>query len=194
MELTLEPFTFTQKKIINIETAFMQCFIVALALGDDEICCFKQFPCFLADMRKPGAADIIAIADDSGNLCKPDLLGIFHCRIVDSRETADDHSDGKLRIEFFQQFDDKLIKYNFTTVICQVNKPGGRGEFFAEAAVLIFVKWILIFFIKKREDSGRIHICKCGKINIVADTCIEKCRFQRIVRVPDRFLKRWFQI
>ena len=47
MELTLEPFTFTQKKIINIETAFMQCFIVALALGDDEICCFKQFPCFL---------------------------------------------------------------------------------------------------------------------------------------------------
>ena len=79
----------------------MQCFIVALALGDDEICCFKQFPCFLADMWKPGAADIIAIADDSGNLCKPDLLGIFHCRIVDSRETADDHSDGKLRIEFF---------------------------------------------------------------------------------------------
>lgn len=77
MELTLEPFTFTQKKIINIETAFMQCFIVALALGDDEICCFKQFPCFLADMWKPGAADIIAIADDSGNLCKPDLLGIF---------------------------------------------------------------------------------------------------------------------
>ena len=66
VKLILEPFTFTQEQVVNIESTIMKRFVVALSFGNDQISRFKCLTGFAADMGKPGAADFASISDYCG--------------------------------------------------------------------------------------------------------------------------------
>lgn len=127
VKLILEPFTFTQEQVVNIESTIMKRFVVALSFGNDQISRFKCLTGFAADMGKPGAADFISISDYGGQFGKPYILCIFHCRIIDYRKTSDDHGDIEFRTEFFKKYDNQFVKNDFSSVISQIDKAGGSA-------------------------------------------------------------------
>ena len=124
MEAGGEPFTFAQKQVIDIQTAFVEGFKIPLALGKDNVRLIKQSPCLFADAGKPGAAYIAAVSNDPGDLVKPRLLGVFHSGVVDYRVSAHDHSDGEQGILFFKDFYSDLVKDNLSAVVRQIDQGG----------------------------------------------------------------------
>ena len=104
-KLILEPFTLAQEQVIDVQSAVMKGFIIALSLGNDEISSFKHFTGFGTDMGKPGTANIISVSDHAGYLSKSDIAGILKGCIINRRKTSDNHRDVKLWIEFFKKLD-----------------------------------------------------------------------------------------
>ena len=157
-KLILEPFTLAQEQVIDVQSAVMKGFIIALSLGNDEISSFKHFTGFGTDMGKPGTANIISVSDHAGYLSKSDIAGILKGCIINRRKTSDNHRDVKLWIEFFKKLDDQFVKNHLSAVVCQIDKTGSRIQVFTKVQIFLCIKRILVVLLKKSQNGIRVYI------------------------------------
>ena len=152
----------------------MECFVIALSFGKDNICIMKKLQGLSADSIKPGTANITSISHNRDNIRKAAHLGIFHGCIISGRQPADENRNPHIWKTLLKNLDGNLIQDDLTAVIGNIYKGAGFFHILTEGLIFGFIQWILVFLFYKRKCLFLAYIRQCGKINIISGTGIEQ--------------------
>ena len=127
----------------------------------------------------------MSVSDTAAEGRKPDLLRVFHRRVIGHRPATQEHSDRKLRVQPFQPAEQYFVHDDLAAVVGDIGERPGRRCLLPQVFKALLIHRDLRRPVEELHEPLLLHIFERGKVDEVPHHRILHSAPQRIVGLAD---------